>query len=65
MAVTNKTANRAGNASVFSHISVKPLHPTFAAEVGDVDFSSPLSDEVFQEIYQALTKVCILGVRLA
>lgn len=41
----------------FSHISVKKLHPTFAAKISGVDFSSPLSDEVFQEVFQAVTEV--------
>jgi alpha-ketoglutarate-dependent 2,4-dichlorophenoxyacetate dioxygenase len=49
MTVTNGTA--------FSHISVNPLHPTFGAEIGGVDFSSPLSDAVFNDIYEAVTKV--------
>lgn len=49
MTVTNRTT--------FSHISVKPLHPTFGAEIGGVDFSSPLGDEVFKDIYEAVTKV--------
>ena len=47
----------AKNEMAFSHISVKKLHPTFAAEISGVDFSSPLSDEVFQEISQAVTEV--------
>lgn len=64
MTVTGRTANKAGSAPVFSHISVKPLHPTFAAEISGVDFKSSLSDEVFQEIYQAITKVYILCVQL-
>lgn len=46
------------NGIAFSHISVKPLHPTFGAEISGVDFSSPLKDEVFKEIYHAVTKVC-------
>jgi hypothetical protein len=41
----------------FSHISVNPIHPTFGAEVREVDFSKPLTDEVFSEIYSAITKV--------
>lgn len=45
------------NAADFSMISVKPLHSTFAAEVSGVDFSSALSDEVFQEVFKAVTKV--------
>lgn len=45
------------NMTTFSHISVKPLHPTFGAEISGVDFSSPLTDEVFSDIYQAVAKV--------
>lgn len=45
----------------FSFISVKELHPTFAAEISGVDFSLPLSDEVFREIFQAVTKVSSLS----
>jgi alpha-ketoglutarate-dependent 2,4-dichlorophenoxyacetate dioxygenase len=48
MTVTNGTT---------SHIRVRPLHPTFGAEISGVDFSSPLSDEVFKDIYDAITKV--------
>lgn len=39
-----------------STITIKELHPTFAAEVHDVDFQN-LTDEQFDEIYQAITKV--------
>lgn len=45
------------NGTTFSHISVKGLHPTFGAVISGVDFSSPLNDEIFAEIYQAVTKV--------
>ena len=41
----------------FNKISVVELHPTFAAEVQQVDFSQELSPEVFDEIYKAITKV--------
>lgn len=40
----------------FKHIVVRKLHPTFGAEIQGVDFSSPLSDDVFGEIYAAITK---------
>lgn len=43
----------------FAHISVKPLHPTFAAEISGIDFKSPLSDDTFKEVYQAVTKACL------
>ncbi|EAU31760.1 conserved hypothetical protein [Aspergillus terreus NIH2624] len=47
----------------FSHISVNPIHPTFGAEVREVDFSKPLTDEVFSEIYSAITKYGVLVFR--
>ncbi|KAK5122161.1 hypothetical protein LTR85_004407 [Meristemomyces frigidus] len=37
-------------------ISITQLHPTFAAEVRGVDFSQEIPPEVFQEIYEAITK---------
>jgi hypothetical protein len=43
--------------SQFNTITAKPLHPTFATEISNVDFSKPLSDEVSQEIHKAVTKV--------
>ncbi|OGE50855.1 hypothetical protein PENARI_c015G08795 [Penicillium arizonense] len=55
MTVTNGTA--------FSHISVNPLHPTFGAEIGGVDFSSPLSDAAFNDIYEAVTKYGVVVFR--
>jgi hypothetical protein len=42
----------------FKTITVKPLHPTFAAEVIGVDWPDP-SDEQFQEIKAAMAKVSI------
>lgn len=41
----------------FKHIIIKEIHPTFAAEVRGVDFSSPVADDVFAEILSAITKV--------
>jgi alpha-ketoglutarate-dependent taurine dioxygenase len=41
----------------FHHISVKPLHPTFGAEISGVDISVPLAGEIWSEIRQAVTKV--------
>jgi alpha-ketoglutarate-dependent 2,4-dichlorophenoxyacetate dioxygenase len=41
----------------FHHISVKPLHPTFGAEVSGVDISVPLAGEIWSEILLAVTKV--------
>lgn len=40
-----------------NHLSIAELHPTFAAEVRGVDFSHELSPDVFDEVYQAITKV--------
>lgn len=42
--------------SNFKIITVKELHPTFAAEIGNVNFQD-LSEEQFGEIVQALSKV--------
>jgi len=36
---------------------IRELHPTFAAEIHDVDFTHELSPEVFAEIHRAITKV--------
>ena len=41
----------------FEQIKIKKLAPTFAAEVEGVDFSQPLSDDVFDDILKAITKV--------
>ena len=40
----------------FKTLTVKGLHPTFAAEVSGVDFQN-LSEEQFQEILAAMAKV--------
>ena len=40
-----------------NHISIVELHASFAAEVHGVDFSQEISDDVFAEIYEAITKV--------
>jgi hypothetical protein len=47
------------NDNDFKHIQVKELHPTFGAEVHSVDFSKPVPEDVFSEIYKAITKVSI------
>jgi|ERR1700722_8847164 hypothetical protein len=44
----------------FKHIQVKELHPTFGAEVHSVDFSKPVPEDVFSEIYKTITKVSII-----
>lgn len=42
------------------HLEIVGLHPNFAAEAKGIDFSRPISDEVFAEIKAAMTKVSIL-----
>lgn len=44
----------------YEYIQLKPLAPTFAAEVTGVDFSLPVEKEVFQEIHRAIVDVCSL-----
>lgn len=41
----------------FSHITVKPLAPTFGAEVSGVDFSQPVDQVTFAEIKKAFAQV--------
>ncbi|KAK1475881.1 alpha-ketoglutarate-dependent 2 [Colletotrichum tamarilloi] len=41
-------------------LTIEPLHPTFAAEIRGVDFSKPLTEDVFQEIQAAITKYGVL-----
>lgn len=43
--------------STFNYITVKNLHPTFGAEISGIDFSKPLPDEVFGEVFAAAKKV--------
>lgn len=43
--------------SEYEHISVTLLASTFGAEITAVDFSKPVSPEVFAEIRHAITKV--------
>lgn len=45
------------HAEEFHLITVKELHPTFGAEVSGVDFSKPVPEDVFQELYKAISKV--------
>jgi hypothetical protein len=42
----------------FKTLTIKKLHPTFAAEVEGVNFQD-LTDEQFQEIFAAMAKVRI------
>jgi alpha-ketoglutarate-dependent 2,4-dichlorophenoxyacetate dioxygenase len=41
----------------FDHIKVKQLAPTFGAEVTGIDFSKPVSPQVFAEVHKAITQV--------
>lgn len=43
-------------------IRITELHPTFAAEVRGVDFSKDIPHDVFQEVLEAITKVCMVSV---
>jgi len=47
------------HAEEYKHVQIKELHPTFGAEVFGVDFSQPVSDEVFADILAAITKVSL------
>jgi alpha-ketoglutarate-dependent 2,4-dichlorophenoxyacetate dioxygenase len=41
----------------FNIIKIQKLHKTFGAQISGVDFSSPISDEIFDEILAAISKV--------
>jgi len=43
-------------------LKIKELHPTFGAEIRGVDFSKPVSEEIFSQIHSAMAKVNIFGV---
>ena len=47
----------------YQKISVKPLSPVIGAEVGCVDMSQPLEDQVFWEIQEALTEHQVIFFR--
>lgn len=40
-----------------SKISIKELHPTFAAEIRGIDFSKEIPEDVFAEVLEAISKV--------
>jgi alpha-ketoglutarate-dependent 2,4-dichlorophenoxyacetate dioxygenase len=44
--------------SDFKVLRIQKLHETFGAQISGVDFSSTISDETFDEILAAITKVC-------
>jgi hypothetical protein len=54
-----------GGDNDFKHIQVKELHPTFGAEVYGVDFSKPVPEDVFSELYKAITKVSMHNPRVS
>ena len=41
-------------------ITISPITPNFAAEIGDVDLAKPLDPAVFAEIQQAFWKYSVL-----
>jgi alpha-ketoglutarate-dependent 2,4-dichlorophenoxyacetate dioxygenase len=41
----------------FNLITIKELHPTFGAEISGVDFRKRVTDKVFSEILDAITRV--------
>lgn len=43
--------------SDFKIIKIEKLHETFGAQISGVDFSNPISDEIFYEILAAINKV--------
>ncbi|KAH8812901.1 alpha-ketoglutarate-dependent 2,4-dichlorophenoxyacetate dioxygenase [Xylogone sp. PMI_703] len=47
----------------FKYVKIQKLHPTLGAEVQGVDFSAPLTDKVFGEIHDAITKFGFLVFR--
>ncbi|QDS72430.1 hypothetical protein FKW77_009203 [Venturia effusa] len=51
------------HAEPFQRIQITELHPTFGAEVGGVDFSKPVPDEVVEELKAAVTKYGVLVFR--
>lgn len=43
-----------------SKLRVTPLHPTFAAELSGVDFTKPISPELYAEIRGVVDKVSVV-----
>jgi hypothetical protein len=42
-------------------LKVTPLHPTFACQLEDVDFSKPVSPELYAEIREVVDKVGLIS----
>lgn len=40
-----------------SSFVINELHPTFAAEIRGIDFSKEITPDVFNQVYEAITKV--------
>ena len=47
----------------FRHLRIKELHPTFAAEIEGVDFTTAIPDDVFAEILAASAKYGVIVFR--
>jgi len=44
-------------------LTVKPLHPTFAAELSGVDFTKPITPELYQQIRAIVDKYGVVVIR--
>ncbi|KFX92297.1 hypothetical protein O988_07338 [Pseudogymnoascus sp. VKM F-3808] len=44
-------------------ITIKPLHPTFGAEIIGVDFSVPISEAIFRQLHAAIAKYGVVVFR--
>ena len=53
---STSSSTEATRTTKFTHLQIKELHPTFAAEASGVDLANA-SDEEFQEILAAMAKV--------
>lgn len=50
--------NNSSTIMAIQSLQVTPLHPTFGAEVAGVDFTQPISPELYAEIRKVVDKVC-------
>ena len=46
-----------------SSLKITPLHPTFAAEVEGIDFSEPVSDAIFNELKDIISRYAVVIMR--
>lgn len=51
--------------AVQSKINIKPLHPTFAAEVSGIDFTKPVPPEIIEQVQAAIDEYGVLVFRKA